>query len=150
MSQLNVYFNVVPRYMPGAPAIVPEDIANYVGVEESTAYERALSGVHGAERKARAERLGLRGISEQRTEHAECWVIEDLITRERFVRPFKMEYRDGLAQRNAEWNMAQKYSAPLERTLPGVLAAVQGREPSTGTGGRIALQAVRASTTMDS
>ena len=122
MSQRNVYFNVVPRYTPGSPAIVPEDIANYVAVEESAAYERALSGVHGAEDKARAERLGLRGISEQRAEYADCWVIEDLITRERFVRPFKKEYRDGSAQRNAEWELAQKYGAPLERTLLSVLA----------------------------
>ena len=124
MSEPNVYFNVVPRYTPGSPAIVPEDIAHYVAVEEFAAYERALSGGYGAEDKARAERLGLRGISERRTEYAECWVIEDLITLERFVRPFKKEYRDGLAQRNAEWALAQKYRAPLERTLPGVLATV--------------------------
>ena len=122
MSEPNVYFNVVPRYSPGSPAIVPEDIAHYVAVEESGAYERALSGGYGAAGKARAQRFGLRGISERRTEYAECWVIEDLITRERFVRPFKKEYRDGSAQRNAEWELAQKYGAPLERTLPSVLA----------------------------
>ena len=124
MPEPTVYFNVVPRYTPGSPAMVPEDIAKYVAVEESAAYERALSGVDGAENKARAERLGVRGISEQRTEHAECWVIEDLITLERFVRPFKKEYRDGLARRNAEWELTQTYRAPLERTLPGGLAAV--------------------------
>ena len=92
--------------------------------EEFAAYQRALSGAYGAEDKARAERLGLRGISEQRTEYAECWVIEDLITRERFVRPFKKEYRDAVAQRNAEWTLAQKYRAPLERALSGVSATV--------------------------
>lgn len=124
MPEPTVYFNVVPRYTPGSPAMVPEDIAKYVAVEESAAYERALSGVDGAENKARAERLGVRGISEQRTEYAECWVIEDLITLERFVRPFKKEYRDGLARRNAEWELTQTYRAPLERTLPGGLAAV--------------------------
>jgi hypothetical protein len=125
MSEPNVYFNVVPRYTPGSPAIVPEDIANDVAIEESAAYERALNGVNGADAQARAERLGLRGISEQRTEHAECWVIKDLITLERFVRPFKKEYRDGSARSNAEWKLAQTYRAPLERTLPGALAAVK-------------------------
>jgi hypothetical protein len=122
MSEPNVYFNVVPRYTPGSPAIVPEDIANDVAIEESAAYERALSGVDGAEDQARAERLGLRGISEQRTEYPECWVVKDLITLERFVRPFKKEYRDGLARRDAEWALAQTYRAPLEGTLPGGLA----------------------------
>ena len=118
MSERNAYFNVVPRYTPGSPAMVPESIANYVAIEESAAYERALSGADGAEDKARAERLGLRGICEQRTEYAECWVIQDLITLERFVRPFKNEYRDGLVRRNAEWELSQTYGAPLERTLP--------------------------------
>ncbi len=72
------------------------------------------------------ERVGVRAQrhSPRRPPHAECWVIEGLITLERFVRPFKKEYRDGLAQRNAEWTLAQKYRAPLERTLPGVLATV--------------------------
>ena len=124
LSERNVYFNVVPRYTHGSPAMVPEDIAHDVAIEESAAYERALSGEDGAEDKARAERLGLHGIAEQRTEYAECWVIEDLITLERFVRPFRKDYRDGLAQRNAEWDLVQTYRAPLERTVPGALATV--------------------------
>jgi hypothetical protein len=46
------------------------------------------------------------------------------LTLERFVRPFRKEYRDALAQRNAEWTLAQKYRAPLERTLQGVLLEI--------------------------
>lgn len=91
-------FNVRPRYTPGSPAMVSEKIALKVAAEEKAAYEHSRSGVYGTVEAARAARLGLgpirgeddrlRSIAEETIEHANHWMVRDLITGEVYQRPF--------------------------------------------------------------
>ena len=85
-----VSFNVAPRYSGGSPAGVDEETALRVAAEEKESIRFVLEGCEGPEAKSRAERLGLRGIVEQRTEKGsgkkEGWEVLDLCTGERFFR----------------------------------------------------------------
>ena len=92
-THFNVHFNVRPRYTPGSPAAVDEEIARKVAEEEKHFIEHALSGVWGPAEKARAEKLGLRGIVEMRTERRDHWEVLDLCTGERFKRHFPEKIR---------------------------------------------------------
>lgn len=85
----NSHFNVSPRYTPGSPAMVDEDTAVRVAAEERRAYERALSGRYGTEEQDRALKLGVSGVVESRAESRRSWIVLDMITGERFERPFK-------------------------------------------------------------
>lgn len=87
------HYNVAPRYTPGSPALVPRDVAERVAHEEKRFVEHALSGAWGERNKAMAERLGLRGIVELRTERRDHWEILDLCTGERFKRLFPDKLR---------------------------------------------------------
>jgi hypothetical protein len=84
------HFNVAPRYSPGSPALVDEGIARKVAEDEKRFIEHALEGVWGEAQKARAEKLGLRGIVEYRVEKGSGkklgWQVEDLCTGEKFFR----------------------------------------------------------------
>jgi hypothetical protein len=92
------HFNVTPRYTPGSPASVSQEIAKRVAAEERHSIQFDLSGVHGTEARARAEKLGLgpqpdargvrRGIAEQVVEHSGHWMVSDLLTGEIYARPF--------------------------------------------------------------
>jgi len=84
------YCTVAPRYTAGSPALVDATIALRVAVEEVSAIETALEGFWGEAQKARAERLGLRGIVECKRERGSGkkhgWDVVDLCTGERFFR----------------------------------------------------------------
>jgi hypothetical protein len=81
---------VAPRYTPGSPALVRATIALQVAREEVDAIEVALEGFWGEEQQARAKRLGLRGIVEEKRETGSGkkhgWDVIDLCTGERFFR----------------------------------------------------------------
>lgn len=81
---------VAPRYTPGSPALVDMTTALRVAAEEAEAIQAALDGAWGEEQKARAERLGLRGIAEDKREQGSGkkhgWDVLDLCTGERFFR----------------------------------------------------------------
>ena len=68
MPSATGYYCVNPRYTAGSQALTDRSTAYRVAQEESQAYIRALSGAHGASRKADAECMGLRGICELRIE----------------------------------------------------------------------------------
>lgn len=82
------YWNVAPRYTCGSPASVSEVLALRVADEEKAAYAAHLEGVYGPDAKADAERRGLRRIAEVVIERADCWIVHDLLTQERYIRPF--------------------------------------------------------------
>lgn len=71
------YYNVYPRYTSGSPAMVSESIALKVAAEEKHFIEHALDGAWGEVEKARAEKLGLRGIVEAIKMPAGPWVLFD-------------------------------------------------------------------------
>ena len=87
---MNGHFNVAPRYTPGSPALVPEDIALRVAMQERNSITHALDGSWGPKEKADAERFGLRGIVEFRRERGSGkksgWEVIDLCTGEKFFR----------------------------------------------------------------
>jgi hypothetical protein len=83
-----LHWNVAPRYTAGSPAMVPEHIARQVAKEEKEAYERLLTGIYGEADKATAEKLGLKGIVEERFETKKGWDVTDVLTGEQFIRPF--------------------------------------------------------------
>ena len=78
--------------------MVGEAIALRVAEQEKGMIQAYLDGFHGDEEKARAERLGLSGIVEERHERAVGWQVRDLITGETFVRPFKLVLGRGKAR----------------------------------------------------
>ncbi len=84
------YFNVAPRFTPGSPALVNQEIALRVAAQERRAFEPAKMGVYGKDDQERAGRLGLRGIVEYRTERGSGkkhgWEIIDVCTGEKFFR----------------------------------------------------------------
>lgn len=84
----NIIFSVRPRYSPGSPAQVNEGIARRVAVDEVADYERALSGVYGEAHKNKAKSEGLSDIVVAMIEVRKGWDVLDLITGERYTRPF--------------------------------------------------------------
>ncbi len=84
------HFNVAPRFTPGSPALVREEIALRVAAQERDSFPRAKEGIYGETDKAKAERLGLRGIVEYRVERGSGkkhgWEVIDLCTGERLFR----------------------------------------------------------------
>lgn len=95
------HFSVAPRYTCGSPAQVPEHIARRVAEEEKQAYERSLTGIYGDADKELAEKKGLAGIAEERTETAKGWQVRDLCTGEAFLRPFEWKTREKRGERRA-------------------------------------------------
>lgn len=113
------HFNVAPRYSGGSPAMVPAATAHRVAVEEKEGYYRHRSGVYGEENRTKALTLGMRGIVEQRTERAGCWIVKDLLTLEMFVRPFPPNtYGEKDSKRQArEQKLKTRYALPLEAEI---------------------------------
>jgi len=87
-SRKNPHFNVAPRFTPGSPALVDRDIAVRVAMEEEDSFDYAKEGRYGDRFKETAETKGLNGIVEVRAETRKGWDVLDLLTGERFVRPF--------------------------------------------------------------
>lgn len=90
---MNSHCHVAPRYTPGSPALVSLEVAERTAREEREFIEHALGGVWGEERRAEAERLGLRGIAEVRVERRDHWEVRDLCTGARFRRLFPEKLR---------------------------------------------------------
>jgi hypothetical protein len=86
----HAHYHVEPRYTAGSGAMVPEAIARRVAAGEKSAVEYVLKGYEGEKAQALAERLGLRGIAEERIEtgsgKSHGWKVHDLCTGERFFR----------------------------------------------------------------
>ena len=115
----SVYTNVNPRYTPGSPAMVDSRTADRVEKAEREFYQTALSGIWGAEEQARAERLGLgpvpddrglpRAIVEYVREGPDSFSVRCVLTEVSFERPFAGETLEEMAERrrhNAEYKMA--------------------------------------------
>lgn len=80
------HFSVAPRYSGGSPAQVDERLAERVASEEVDGFLMSLAGAYGPEGLARAERLGLEGIVEERVERHGGWEVRDLISDRHFFR----------------------------------------------------------------
>jgi hypothetical protein len=94
MPRRRVSYNVRPRYTGGSPAMVDERTARRVAESEQDSYEAALEGIYGPEYQERADSLGVRGIAEAVYETRKGWEVEDLITGERYLRPFDEKMRN--------------------------------------------------------
>lgn len=77
-----IYYNVAPRYTPGSPAMVGQDIAERVMKEEQVGYRHALDGIYGTEHQRVAQERGLAGIVYTTTERRNAYIKNDLITGE--------------------------------------------------------------------
>jgi hypothetical protein len=82
------YFNVAPRYIGGSPALVPFHTALRCALQEASSYLHAVDGRYGEDEKKKADREGMKGIVECHHEVRKGWEVLDLLTGERFVRPF--------------------------------------------------------------
>jgi hypothetical protein len=120
---MNAYYNVRPRYSPGSPASVPAYVAAMVANDEKEAHEATLSGVYGEDAATKAKTDPLRGLAERVEERAGAWLVEDLITKERYVRPFPAPYGES-AKRQALrlLRLRSKFHLPLESELPKEVA----------------------------
>ena len=85
----NLTHNVRPRYTPGSPACVQGGLASRVAREEREAIRGALEGAWGEVAKAHAEKVGLANIVTCKLERRGGWDVHDLLTDERYRRPFK-------------------------------------------------------------
>lgn len=99
----NYQFHVRPRYTPGSPAMVHDNIAFKVAKEEADAIEAALEGAWGEDHKKRAETLGLDGIAyvmfEKGNGRQFRWHVWDLITNVETLRHHQNEiYRLGYSR----------------------------------------------------
>jgi hypothetical protein len=90
----NEFFNVRPRYSPGSPAMVDERTAQRVANDEREMIASNLDGTYGAALQAKAWALGLAWIVESVGERAGGWDVLDLLTDERYRRPFKWKAGD--------------------------------------------------------
>jgi hypothetical protein len=84
-------YHVAPRYTPGAPAMIPVELAHRIVEEERDGYRRALSGLHGLEAKQLAESKGLKLIVWELRERTPGWHVKDLITSEYWYWPGKAQ-----------------------------------------------------------
>lgn len=78
-------FNVHPRYSPGSPALVREEIARDVMRAEESLYEAAIAGLEGSQAQRTAAERGLSGIVEEHWEFKGRWHFQDLMTGEHGV-----------------------------------------------------------------
>jgi hypothetical protein len=114
MASRAIYWNVKPRYTPGSPAQVDQATAERVAGEERLGYVATLDGAHGTIAAAEAKIAGLRGIVEMRWERPGAWIVHDLLTNERFIRPFTVERESDRAKENRLMRLTRKYDLPLE------------------------------------
>ncbi len=80
------HYSVRPRYTCGSPAQVSEEIARKVAHDESLVHEFIVKGGQGKEEQEKALKQGLSGISEHLIEIKHGWLVNDLITGERYER----------------------------------------------------------------
>lgn len=118
MTRAAIYYNVRPRYSPGSPASVDQQIAEMVANDERRGHKAALEGFYGEDRRKAAEEDTLRGLSEQVTERTDCWIVQDLITDERYIRPFQPEWRLNSKYWMRLSRLRSKYRLPLQEELP--------------------------------
>lgn len=84
----NAFFNLVPRYTCGSPAMVDLGEACRVADHERDAYENNRTGVFGEELKAKAEAKGLHGIAYARWEKGgKVWRLDLLTGKEEIELP---------------------------------------------------------------
>ena len=120
------HFNVAPRYTCGSPAMVDEDTARRVALQERDGHERTLTGVYGDEEVERAHRLGLNGIAEIFYETKKNWHIHDLITGEVRTREFGVS---AVTDRERRRKLAAAH-----RELRVVLPLLRGQAPTDPPG----------------
>lgn len=116
------HYNVAPRYAGGSPAPVDEATARRVAAEEADSYHNTCAGIYGEEAQRKALAEGLAGIVELRLERADCWIVEDLITGDRFVRPFPRDNEKPLAMQRRHARLASKHGLPVRVHREGVTA----------------------------
>lgn len=114
---MNGYFNVRPRYAGGSPAMVDERTALRVARDETEGHHRAMEGAYGETEIERAKREGLFGVAEQVTERADAWIVLDLCTGDRYVRPFEKTGEKPIQKQNRYLKLARKYGLPLEDSI---------------------------------
>lgn len=114
-----IYYNVRPKYSAGSPASVSAEIAAMVANDEREAHAATLRGIYGEASRAVAEKDTLRGLSERVIERRDAWLVEDLITEERYVRPFPSRAVESpLMQGRRFARLRHNYALPLETDLP--------------------------------
>lgn len=112
------YFNVRPRYSPGSPAMVDGPTAAMVANDEKDGHERTLAGIYGDDARTKAEGDTLRGLAERVTERSDCWLVQDLVTDEVYIRPFEVQGESPLRQSRRFARLRTRYGLPLESELP--------------------------------
>lgn len=112
-----IYYNVRPRYTPGSPAMVDHRTASKVAQDEADAHANTCTGVYGVDAMETAMRDSKRGIAEECTERADCWIVRDLITGDRYVRPFTRYGEKPKREQVRLWRLREKYKLPLEFDL---------------------------------
>ena len=88
----HVHFEARPRYTCGSGALVDEDVCCQCAADEVRFRDMDLEGVHGEDRKVRAEKLGLSWICYARWEKGKKVFRYDLITGETIQEPKRLEY----------------------------------------------------------
>lgn len=83
MKRKNEFYSVHPRYGPGSPGQVSEEIALSVASHEKEMYEAHIEGLYGEDAKLSASIMGLTGVAEYMVERQGGWDVLDLITGER-------------------------------------------------------------------
>lgn len=101
----NICYSVRPRYTPGSPGSVSEEMALRVASQEKESYEVALEGIYGEDDLHKAKTFGLKGIVEEMIEYKGGWKVTDLITGERCwrgnIKPSKIQRGDRLIEHRA-------------------------------------------------
>jgi hypothetical protein len=82
--------------------------------DERAFYDHTIRGFYGERAQNTAKTLGLKGIVEEREERAECWIVTDLLTSDRFIRPFEPIDATTRSGYNRRQRLLSKYHLPME------------------------------------
>ena len=88
----HIHFEARPRYSCGSGALVDADVCCKCAADEVRSRDMDLTGVHGEEKKARAEKLGLSWICYARWEKGKKVFRYDLITGENIQEPKRLDW----------------------------------------------------------
>lgn len=122
-ARTNVSWNVNPRH-GGSPALVDEATARRVIWQERKTHLHDLSGRYGDEERERAQREGIHGVVEMRTEHHDGWNVVDMITGRRCWRGTVKAYRTQKGDKLLNLNGIELAGAAVESTTAGGMGRV--------------------------
>jgi len=90
----NAYCHVRPRYSGGSPAQVDLSTMVHVAVNEEESYAQTMTGLYGEAERAKAVRLGLKGVCYVRWEKGPKIYRYDVLTGETRLEPKRLEQKD--------------------------------------------------------